>query len=65
MTVLTLSQAKVLAPRAFGSGKPSPRCDLCEEKWTDNRRPMATQVRSIHRVVLLPLLGTCGEEQDN
>ncbi len=42
MTVLTLSQAKVLVPRAFGSGEPSPRCDMCEEKWTCNRRPMAT-----------------------
>jgi hypothetical protein len=41
MTVLTFDQAKRLAPRAFGQGAPSPRCDLCGADWTDQRQPQA------------------------
>jgi hypothetical protein len=40
--VTVLTQAKVLAPRAFGSGAPSPKCDLCEKDWTERRQPCAT-----------------------
>lgn len=30
MTVLTLDQAKRIAPDAFGLGEPPGRCDLCQ-----------------------------------
>lgn len=40
MTVLTIDQAKAVCPKPFGLGELPPRCDVCQEPWSEQRRPV-------------------------
>lgn len=42
MTVVTLEQAKTLAPGAFGLGAKPPSCDLCKRPWVGDATPIST-----------------------
>lgn len=42
MTVLTVEQARRMAPEAFGIGAPPSRCELCLEPWRSEQAATRT-----------------------